>query len=175
MRVNIKGDVRRVVRDFKHLRKTVVPQAFAQAANRAMRGVRTETTRELAGLKNVKQKIIRQRFRMFSASRNRMATELILRYSRVPVVITGNAKETRRGVRVGRRSIPGAFIGKGRNRTAVFKRADGVARFPIKEQVIQLEPEARVFTKRNVRTVGRRRFKKEFRRILNLKLKKRGR
>lgn len=173
--ISVRADVRRITRDLQVVRKRIVPQVFSMAANRAIAKVRTDSVRELSGVKGIKQKIIRGRFKTRKATRTRQTAILRLRYSRVPMIITGNARETRKGVRVGKRSVDGAFIAKGRNRRAVFRRQGDVPRFPIQEQVIPLEPEARGFTSRNMRTVGRDTFRREFRRLLRSRLKKKAR
>lgn len=174
LRVSVRADVRRVGRDLDRVQRRIVPQVAAQALNRAAAAVRTATVREVSGAKSVRQKLVRGRVRVRKASKMKLTAWINVRPGPMPVVLTGNARQTRSGAKVGRRLIAGGFVAQGRRRVAVFKR-DGAARLPISEQMIEMQPEIGAFTERNVRTVGRDRFRREFSRTLAYRLRKKGR
>lgn len=172
--LSVRSDIRAIVRDFKHVKKNVVPDVFRISANRAISTVRTKAVRDLGGLKGIKAKLLRKRYRIRKATRKRQKADLIFNYYRMPVAILGNPRETRRGVNVGsKHKIAGAFIAKGRRGNTVFKRVGAVPRWPISEQVVQLEPEGRHITASVLRQVGRERFQTEFRRTLAFRLRRR--
>ena len=175
--INFSADVRRVARDLKYIKNITVPEVFANAANKALAGVRTKTVRELSAAKSINQKGIRQRTKIKKAflrnGKQSLTAEFKIGYDRMPVAVTGTPVQTRKGTRVGRRSIVGAFIApRGKKRVGVWLRAPGAGRLPIIEQKIDLEPEARMFSKRNMDTHASDLFMKEWRRILSYKLKK---
>lgn len=111
----------------------VSPDKVATAQVRASNGVAKwlglNIGRELSRQEKVALKVIRARLRVFSSSRANPNAKLWLGIDPIPVVGLGKPRQTRRGVTVGRRRFPGAFVATMRSgHTGVFKRADNTFR-----------------------------------------------
>lgn len=174
--LSVKEDVRRVLADLERLNRVGgdVYRATASALLRAGTTVVSRASREIAKDSGLPAKLVRGRFgRVENTGARRLRATWRARLSPVPVRVLGTARETRRGVSVGRRSYPGAFIARSRHgKDAVFRRK-GRARLPI-EEIFEPLVNADATIRRHLRTTGRERFAIEFRRAARVALRNPG-
>ena len=174
--VRVRADVRRLGRDLTRVQKRIVPKVAAQALNRTARGVKTESVRAVAQSKAVKNKLIRGRITIpKKANERKLKTHLRVRGHAIPLIVPGAAAEVKKGARAGRRYVEGGFIAAGKKgKQNIFKRL-GRESMPIARQTIPVVPEIFTTTKDKVKRVGTERFRREFLRLLSVRLRKKAR
>lgn len=185
VRFSVKADTRAMARDLSRVQRKIVPGVTSQALNRTAAKVKTLSVREIAAVKQIKQKPIRGRIRIRRASRRRLSAFITALLAGVRLADTGKARQTSSGVTVGHRSVAGAFIAtmKSGRRGAFKRQVPGERRtrgrpstsppnLPIKEQTIALQPEAERIIGRHVTRTGGPFFRREFQRLLAVRLRR---
>lgn len=173
MRVSVKGDVRAVLEDLRRLDAADGPvhAATASALLRAGTTVVSRSSREIAKRSGLPARLVRGRFgRVGNRGRRRLAAVWRVRLSPVPVRILGTARENRRGVNVGRRAYPGAFLATGSHGQAGVFRRKGAPRLPI-EELFEPLTDAESIIDRHMNTTGPERFRLEFKRAVRVALR----
>lgn len=171
--LSVKEDVRQVLADLQHLNDGGnVYRAVASALLRAGRTVVSRSAREIAKDSGLPVRLVRGRFSrdVNAQGRRRLRAVWRARLGPVPVHALGTARTTRRGVAVGRRSYPGAFLARDQHgRESVFRRK-GPSRLPIEKITVPLV-DADATIRRHMQTTGAQRFKIEARRALRVALR----
>jgi len=112
----------------------VTERAAKKAARRAItktaRWMRTQAARDVSGATGIPQKHIRRRLGSYARGEEGMARSVWLGTNPIPAHRLGRARQTRRGVTVGRRRYPGAFMPWPEQGGPVFRR-EGQSRHPI--------------------------------------------
>lgn len=148
IRINAPALAKAIRKDLSRVEKEVLPKAFKAAIPKLARKVRTRTTREVGGRSRVKQKLIRSRI-TGGWTKGKRAYVIGGKAEPIPLALLApqgkdlRQVSTRKGVRVGRHSVAGAFparsrLGRGAGSMRIFKR-DGRSRGPISEQKIEID------------------------------------
>ena len=118
--------------------KGAIPKVMSRAVNRTAESARTQIVRRLAGLVNLKQKIIRDSITLSKASRRNWVATVGINTKRIPLINFG-ARQNKKGLsyviakQSGRRQIRSAFIATmSSGHRGAFKRK-GPDRLPIME------------------------------------------
>lgn len=140
--------------------------AGQRAIKKTMRWVQTRLARELAQALNVSQKSLKTRFSLRNVGRGSdSVTILWLGIAPLAAERAGKARQTRKGVTVGKRKYEGAFYRRVYGDEArVWKRV-GAERLPVKAEVIQVSDHAEEIFKR-----FEQRIPAEFQRIIKQEL-----
>lgn len=146
--LEVRGDLARIQRAMREEPK-LAARAALSAVNKTLAIAQTSGVRELARAKRLPVRAVRARTRLIKAVRKRLAGKLITLTADMPVDLLP-FRAGRRGVRVGARKFPHAFVVE-YGRPVVFERlmmgGRRVPRLPIDRVKIKLNPEAdRVFT-----------------------------
>lgn len=146
------------------------PQQLSLAGQRAikktMRWLRTRIARELSQSLAISQKVLKPRFSLSTVGTGiDAATILWLGVNAMPAEILGKARQTRKGVTVGRRKYDGAFYQQVYGDSYRVWRRKDVRRFPVKAEVVEISDQAaEVFGRFQARIPA------EFQRILQQEL-----
>lgn len=185
-RLDIKGDMKRVLKDLGHVDKVLAKRSASSALNRTMTQARTQVVREVAGKLGVKAKPIRQRVafnRRDRATPRDLSAALRGRLQKLSVtsVMTpaqrgklrdhigrGNRKT---GTYAAGRLWPSAFIAPTRNRKAVkvFRRK-GASRLPIELVGFDVAGPIDASATRQIKRVGPKVFRQNFERDMRYRL-----
>lgn len=175
MQISVRADVKKMTRDLTKVQKKIVPKVTSQALNKTGKQVRTQAVRQVSAMAGIRQKLVRSRLRFQSFSKP-TRLRLIISAWFMPILAfkVGNARETSTGVKVGKRSFGNAFIATmPSGHIGVFARI-GKPRLPIKEESINLNPGAEGVMVSIVNGFALTAFKKEFSRLLAVRLKRKG-
>lgn len=164
MKLDVKQDVRAVVRDLNKVQDDIVPKATATALNRTNRGVRTDVVRALAAtMPNATQKRVRRRVLIpkgqpeFIATKRRLRAGGLILFRWFPEIYTiPKGKKAAKNAE-GTNKFVQEMPGKGHR--GLFRRS-GSKRYPIKEFMVDLSFRASAETDRVLETKGAARFKK---------------
>jgi hypothetical protein len=169
--LSVRGDIRAVLRDLKHLERTVVPRATATALNRTNERVRTQIVKGLSGSLGILQKRVRRRVilpRALRATRHKLTASGLTLFTFVPEIYRLRTVEARREAQGPNRFIatmPSGHVG-------LFRRR-GPTRLPIQEILIDLSARTAREAAAVVNTQGRGLFRTEFARALRRHLRRR--
>ncbi|MCA9674438.1 MAG: phage tail protein [Myxococcales bacterium] len=173
LRISVKGEVRAVLADLEQLGRAGgnIHRATASALLRAGTTVVSRSSREIAKASGLPARLVRGRFgRIRNAGFRRLVARWRVRLSPAPVRVLGAVRQTRRGVTVGRRSYPGAFIARNKHgHDAVFRR-QGPPRLPL-DEIAEPLVAADETIRRHMRTTGPERFRIEFQRAARQELR----
>lgn len=187
MKLDVRGDTRRMIRDLDRIQRQIVPAATASALNKTATEVKNEGARAVAAdrmvpVREAKRKIVFPRsFRAVAkASRRVLAAQLVFYMRPVKAIRLLTTKSLvkqlykRRGkyaggIRAGKHYFPGAFIAEGRNEQAHVFRRRGAPRLPLDVMEVPLEP-ARGVMDRTVARLGGKVFRKKFEAELQFRL-----
>jgi len=153
--VNLRGDMKAIIKDLGVIEKRIQPKAASQSLNRVATKIRTQGIRRIASETGVAQKFIRRiydnmgnvrkknRITISGATVSRLSAWIFFRTRSIPAILL-DAKQNKKGVKTKAKTYPGAFInnamGGGKQ---VFKRK-GKSRYPIEAKKIPIEKRGRV-------------------------------
>ena len=122
LKIDVRGDVKAILRDLNAIQRRHVPRATVRALNRTMSWVRTQAKRKLAAHLQIQAGVASKQMRITKAKLGYRSALLSLN-TRPISAIRLKARETATGVRAGRHAFPGAFIATGvGGHRHVFKR-----------------------------------------------------
>jgi hypothetical protein len=132
----------KMARMLKSMGTIEAPAALSSALNRVAAEVRTEVTRKVSSETKIQPKVIRKRFYIRRSSVRSLRATFVAYRSDIPAISMGVAlTKTRRhkgrvvrgrGVKVGNRTYPGAFINRvSSNNTFQVLRRKSDSRYPI--------------------------------------------
>lgn len=140
-----------VLRAFKTL-PGEVNKAEIRALNKTAAWVKTQASRETSRAAKVAGRVVRNRIRILRADNRRSFAKVWYGLNPIPARLLGKVRQTQRGVRAGRHSLPGAFVASFKSgRTGVYQRAQPARRWsagrphsstpnlPLQESVLQLD------------------------------------
>lgn len=186
-RTSVRVDDRAMRRDLKRVKGPIAARVKRRALNRAGAKSRTATVREVSRATGIKQKTIRQRVVLRKAARRRFRVVITALLLGVRAIDAGNPRQTATGVRVGKRTFPGAFVATvGNGKRGVFRRKPEAAsatgrdskgrlkkgRLPIEHERIPIDAVTRAAALRAVNTVGAAEFVREAERLLQRELRR---
>jgi len=167
--INVKGDMRRILRHADAVQRRHVPAATVRALNRTMSWVRTQAKREGAAALKVPVGHVNRRMRSYKASKKNRSALLTFITGGISAA-TLKPRQTKKGVTAGRHRFAGAFVAKGiAGKTVVFKRK-APSPYPLEGKKIDTGPAVRRITN-VVRDSSRDRFNFEFERDLKARIK----
>lgn len=130
-------------------------KAIRRAQNKTLRWTRTQVRRAVAREAQVPQKLLKGRFHLTSAKARDPRAILWVGLNPIPAIDAGNARQTKKGVTVGKHRFDHAFIATmPHGRTGVFLRVSR-RRLPIVEQTINVQPSAGQMDDIRSRMLGR--------------------
>lgn len=146
------------------------PKQLALAGQRAikktMRWLKVRIARELSQSLAISQKVLTPRFSLSTVGTGLDATTILwLGVNSMPAEMLGNARQTRRGVTVGKRKYEGAFYRRVYGDRSRVWRRKGTSRLPVQAEVVEISDQASEVFKR-----FQTRIPAEFQRILQQEL-----
>lgn len=189
-RLNVRGDMKEILRDLGHVNRTLVKRSAASAMNRTMTQARTQVVREVAAEVGVKQAPIRKRVafgRRDRATAGRLTAALRGRLQKLSVTSVMTPKQRgdlgkfvgrgnrKTGTYAAGRLWPGAFIAPTRNRKTlrVFKRK-GRERYEVELIGLEVSSPINRSARKHVQNLGPKLFRTNFERDLAWRLRGRG-
>lgn len=177
--------MQRVLRSLREVRREEIPQAAARALNHAQLRVQTESVRDISKAVNIAQRALRARWpRPRKATKRRLVIEWEVGMLPVLARKAGAPRQTRAGVSIRGRSLPGAFTAplasgvvgvftrKPQARASSGQDAKGRPRrdrLPLATVTLPVDPPARHIIERHIATTGETAFALEFERLLRLR------
>ncbi len=190
--IDIRADTRAVLRDLRAINSRAVPAATASALNKTAAKARTQVSRRLAATKNIPQKTLKKRLRVFRANRRRLFATvwLGLKSGVKPAELPGIASFTFAGkgagtIKVGKRRFTGVFRARmPSGHQGLFARAPVTTRrtagrprtsspnLPIVEPQVHLQPEGEQIIRSTVPAVAAAEFRRIFEAEMRFRLRK---
>lgn len=130
-------------------------RAVRRAQNKTIRWTRTQVRRAVSREAQLPQKLLKGRFRLSTASARNTRAILWVGLNPIPAIDAGNARQTKRGVTVGKHRFDHAFIATmPSENTGVYLRVTR-KRLPIVEQTIDIQPSDAAMNDIHSRMLGR--------------------
>jgi hypothetical protein len=145
-----------------------VRTAAMRAINKTALWVRAQSARKIGKQRQIQLKLIRQKLRIIRANRTALKAFVVANLWGIKASKLGVPKQNATGASVGKHQFPGAFVAK-MSRTGhvgIFKRKTS-KRLPIREQYVQLEPEASQIIRETVENEASAVFSHHFEHELN--------
>ena len=182
IRVTGGKSMKRVIKDVNRVNKKIVPAARVSALNKVAAKIRTASYRDAAKSIGIPQRVLRgsrvkripARVILRRANRRREAALLTALTLPVAAAKAGNAKQGRKGARVGRHhQFGGSFVATmPSGHRGIFRRKPGVGRLPINEVTIPLSPMLERAIEKNLKAMGQREWPRIFERELAFRLRR---
>ena len=127
--------------------KSQLEVALMRALNKTALWVKSQSVKEIAKEKLLKQKIIRNRLQVLKANRKQLIARVLASLHGVKANQIGNVRQTKTGAKAGKRHFKGAFVATmPTGHTGIYKRKSR-RKLPIREVVFPLEPIASTIIK----------------------------
>jgi len=120
--------------------KNQLEVALMRALNKTALWVKSQSVKEIAKEKLLKQKIIRNRLQVLKANRKQLIAKVLASLHGVKANQMGSMRQTKTGAKAGKRHFKGAFVATmPSGHTGIYKRKSR-RKLPIREVVFPLEP-----------------------------------
>lgn len=195
-RLQVKGDMREVLKDLRYIDANLRDKASVTALNRTIKAVRSQAVKKVAARHKVTQKVITRRTRIQNAKRMLKTATVIALRSGISFGEIANLRQLKAGAAAGSRRFPGMFIAamprthSGKRHRGVFFRVPGaeklttskgryagtgIRRQPIKEKLLWTNETMERAAIEAIDVMGRKRFQKEFDTYMRFLLMKKAR